>query len=209
LPRNFRSVTGTANVLVTRPANNADADAGLILAAELGDPATTQDVTRTIAHNLAVGLAANTTVRSPNNNRARRGNATGLVAGSRRPSRNNINQKKDKALRSKRKCKSFCSRSNYVGTTGRTVHARMTEHHDDIQRLNTKNALTKHMLESHPDKILEPDFTMSVLTTHMNNVERYITESLFIEKQVEHLSVNKRSEWGKERGIVRLTAARC
>jgi hypothetical protein len=46
------------------------------------------------------------------------------------------------------------------------------------------------------------------VSTHKHNVERNIIEAIYIEKQILGLSINLRSEWGRDRCIVRLTAAR-
>lgn len=125
-----------------------------------------------------------------------------VVAGSRRPGNNREKRK----IKEKNKCISFCPETNYVGTTGRTVHCRMMEHKEAIDKKDLKNALAKHMEDSHPNTVA--DFTMTIITRHNTNLERLVTESILIEKQVKGLSVNLRSEWGANRGVVRITAAR-
>jgi hypothetical protein len=169
-----------------------DNDADIVnIVSDFTDETNSQDINAAIANNQAVNTAARNL-----------GSAVTITAGSRRVQKT----KKTKILK-KKKTNSLCSRSNYVGTTGNSAHCRMLQHIDDVRRVNMKNALTKHMVEEHPDKVAEPDFKMTILSTHINNLERYSSEGLYIEKQIGELSINKKAEWGKERGLVRLTAS--
>jgi hypothetical protein len=147
-----------------------------------------------IALNVTPGPAATNTPSRPR---------TGLTAGSRRVNHNTNDKKKKK----KNECINVCRRKNYVGTSGRSAHARMTEHRDAVRRGDVKNALTKHMMDTHTEETT-PAFTMTILTNHRSNLERLIMKSLLIERQIFGLSVNLRSEWGQNRGVVRITASR-
>ena len=77
---------------------------------------------------------------------------------------------------------------------------------NEVRNNNRSNAHTKHMLISHRGEA--PDFKTTVLKSCMKyNIDRYITESLRIEKarmDPEIDLINQRSEWNKRSGIPRL-----
>ena len=99
-------------------------------------------------------------------------------------------------------------RMNYTGMTGRTLHARQKEHRADIDRMNQKNALVKHILKEHPGCSETPEFRMRMMTRHRSNLDRCIMEGLLIEKVDEKKRINCKTEWSKTRGLVRLTASK-
>jgi hypothetical protein len=125
---------------------------------------------------------------------------TSLVAGRRRAARSSRRkEKKENKVENKR--------GNYLGITGRSLHARQTEHARAVRGGDMKNALAKHAKDAHSPEN-PPKFTMKLLSVHSSNLEKAVTEGIMIEKQDKLHLWNKRSEWGKTRGIVRLTAAR-
>jgi hypothetical protein len=127
-----------------------------------------------------------------------------MVAGKRRVTMMTSAQRRRKKTT---KCVSYCGVKNYVGQTGRTAHCRMSEHSAAIARKDIKNALAKHMMSDYPEAG-RPSFMMKIISRHKSNLERNIYEALVIERQILGLSLNLRGEWGKDRGIVRLTASR-
>lgn len=106
----------------------------------------------------------------------------------------------------KKKNKVENKRSNYIGITGRTMHARQMEHSTAVMAGDVKNAMAKHVMEA--DNGLEHKFTMKMLSKHRTNLEKAVTEGILLEKQDKMFLMNRKSEWGKTRGVVRLTAAR-
>jgi hypothetical protein len=68
--------------------------------------------------------------------------------------------------------------------------------------------MAKHSLRCHADSNVEPVYTMVLMSKHRSNLERLIMEGILIEKQLGIFLVNLRGEWGRDRGMVRLTAAR-
>jgi hypothetical protein len=95
---------------------------------------------------------------------------------------------------------------NYIGITGRTMHARQMEHSRAVHAGDTKNAMAKHVKEAPANT--EHKFTMRMISKHRSNLEKAVTEGILLEKQDKYFIMNKKSECGKKRGVVRLTAAR-
>ena len=88
----------------------------------------------------------------------------------------------------------------YTGTTGCTLHKRLTEHEKAVQRKQTDNALAKHMRLKHPGEA--PQFSTSILDKQRYNLQRYVSESLYIEKYTltENIEVmNSKTEWGRQK----------
>ena len=70
--------------------------------------------------------------------------------------------------------------ARYVGTTGRTIHARSLEHIQAIQSNNTKNPMSKHQQNAHPDQ--PASFRTEILAGGVRfNLDRFISEALYIE----------------------------
>ena len=89
---------------------------------------------------------------------------------------------------------------NYTGTTGCSLHKRLVEHDDSVQRNDQTNAMNKHMKLKHPDTT--PDFTAKIIDRQRFNLQRYVSESLFIEKNTLNTNVvvlNSKSEWGRQK----------
>ena len=90
--------------------------------------------------------------------------------------------------------------SAYTGTTGCSLHKRLTEHHDATVRNDQKNALAKHLARYHPG--VTPSnltFSASIIDRQKYNLQRYISESLQIEKltKIPEMKVmNSKGEWG-------------
>jgi hypothetical protein len=153
---------------------------------------------RTVTTVGATGEASTFTIGTP------RGNQVGVTAGMRRSCRDNNTNMKKKMM--KRKKKMTDTKMNYLGITGRTMHARQKEHVKAVNACDMKNAIAKHASEFHKDN--PPEFVMKLISKHRTNLEKAVNEGLLIEKQDKKYLMNKRSEWGKTRGVVRLTAAR-
>ena len=79
---------------------------------------------------------------------------------------------------------------------------------NDIEKMNTKNALVKHIMKDHNETNEVPKFTMKMITKHRTNLDRCIMEGLLIEKVEERNRINCKTEWSKTRGLVRLSAGR-
>lgn len=92
---------------------------------------------------------------------------------------------------------------NYVGQSGRSIHARMVNHRDKIRRQDPDHPITKHHREYHEQDDPVPTVTIKKISSHRSNLNRRITEGLVIEKQDERNSMNGRNEWNSS-GIVRL-----
>ena len=99
-------------------------------------------------------------------------------------------------------------RKNYTGMTGQTLHARQREHMNDVEKMNTNNALVKHIMKDHNESNEVPRFSMKIITKHRTNLDRCIMEGLLIEKVEERNRINCKTEWSKTRGLVRLSAGR-
>ena len=104
-------------------------------------------------------------------------------------------------------------RDKYIGCTGRSLHARMTEHTDDIKnrqkKKKVKGAMAKHFTLHHDDTHTR-DVTNSIETVivarHSITLNRVIDESLRLEK--EPGLTNSKGDWGRGGGLVRLVAVR-
>jgi hypothetical protein len=99
-------------------------------------------------------------------------------------------------------------KNNYLGQSGRTLHSRGLEHSAAIRRKDVKNAMTKHSLNCHGNSDVEPVYSMVLMSKHRSNLERLIMEGILIEKQLGRFLINLKGEWGRERGMVRITASR-
>ena len=73
----------------------------------------------------------------------------------------------------------------YTGTSGCTLHKRMTEHQTAIDKKDMKNAMAKHMTVFHPDQT--PDFTSKILGKYRYNMTRYIAESINSPYKLKHM----------------------
>jgi hypothetical protein len=77
---------------------------------------------------------------------------------------------------------SDCRVKNYVGTTKKTAHCRISEPATAVARKDIKNALANHMMSDHPEAG-RPFFTMMIISPQKSNLERNIFEALVIERQ--------------------------
>ena len=62
------------------------------------------------------------------------------------------------------------------------------------------NALAKHMFNVH--RGMSPNITTTILGTHRYNLQRYVAESLFIEKSTkttQNIVMNSKGEWGRQK----------
>ena len=70
--------------------------------------------------------------------------------------------------------------AKYIGTTGRTVHARSLEHSQAIISKSDKNPMSKHHQSTHENETV--DFTTKILSGGVRfNLDRFIGEALAIE----------------------------
>ena len=81
---------------------------------------------------------------------------------------------------------------NYIGTTGRSLHARQGEHVHAVHARNMKNALAKHSTEHDSSNPLI--FYLKILSRHKDNLTRIIAEGIYIEKADKNLLLNSRME---------------
>jgi hypothetical protein len=121
---------------------------------------------------------------------------TTLVAGSRRPQR--------RSNRPHKKRPHHEGRPHYIGTSAKSLHARMLGHRRDIRGKQMSNAMAKHNSRQHKDAIEPPKCTMKLLSVHLANLGRQVSEGLYLEKQNPGLSLNDRMEWSRSRGIIRI-----
>ena len=102
-------------------------------------------------------------------------------------------------------CTETGQETQYIGTTGCTLHKRQREHMCEVQRRSTSNAQSKHHWEKHPTQ--EPKYTTRIISGGIKyNIERYIKEALQIESAKENTNINlinQKSEWGMT-GVPRL-----
>ena len=97
-------------------------------------------------------------------------------------------------------CKENDIKSVYTGTTGCSLHKRLIEHSNAVNNQDSKNAMYKHMSGKHPGA--EPKFSTMVLDRQKFNMQRYISESLYIESSTKEegtLVMNSKSEWGRQK----------
>ena len=94
--------------------------------------------------------------------------------------------------------------SQYTGTSGHTLHKRIFEHMNAVRRKDTKNAISKHFISQHQyvntTTSEEQLFKATILSRKDSNLERYISEGVWIEeavKQAEVEQLNSRGEWGR------------
>ena len=95
--------------------------------------------------------------------------------------------------------------AQYIGQSGRSMHARSHEHIQAVDRKDKKNALYKHILHAHKDQP-QPKFVMEQISSHKTNLHRLISEGIYIEKESEdnpNSILNSRSEWGRTK-LVRI-----
>ena len=88
----------------------------------------------------------------------------------------------------------------YTGTTGCSLHKRLGEHISSVNRADMSNALAKHMFNVH--RGMSPNITTTILGTHRYNLQRYVAESLFIEKSTkttQNIVMNSKGEWGRQK----------
>ena len=93
------------------------------------------------------------------------------------------------------------NRLNYIGMTGTSMHARVKAHNAAIYAHNMSNALYKHVHYAHNGT--SPGFTMKMCSSHVNVINRYKTEAVYIENQIDRTSLNDRLEGGRG-GFVRI-----
>ena len=98
------------------------------------------------------------------------------------------------------KCKEGEIKAWYTGTSGCSLHKRLTEHKNAMDRKDPKNALAKHMTNEHPNE--EPKFEAKIIDSQKFNLHRYVSESLHIEETTKDKEVkvlNSKAEWGRQK----------
>ena len=94
-------------------------------------------------------------------------------------------------------------RSIYLGCSGRSLHARLDDHIDDIKGGLNKNAMVKHFENKHqgyPWQLQVP-IRVRAIRYHTSLLHRVIDESLRLEKNIG--LANSKGEWGRGGGLVR------
>jgi hypothetical protein len=123
-----------------------------------------------------------------------------MQAGRRRLVNNNNNSRN----KNNKKKKPYEDRLHYVGTSAKSLHARMLGHSRDIKGKQMSNAMAKHNDRMHKDMTVPPKYTISLLSTHLANLPRQVTEGKYLEIQNPEMSLNDCLEWSRSRGIVRI-----
>ena len=94
-------------------------------------------------------------------------------------------------------CESRGQDTQYIGTSGRSLHSRTLEHMAEVRNRSSRNAQSKHHWAVHPAE--EPFFKTQVIRGGIFfNVERQIHESIEIEEASQNENVkllNQRSEF--------------
>ena len=62
----------------------------------------------------------------------------------------------------------------YIGQTGRSLHARASEHLKGMKRGDKQNPLSKHIRETHQNEIDKPEFIMSHINPQDKFTQTYI-----------------------------------
>ena len=86
----------------------------------------------------------------------------------------------------------------YTGETSRNGYSRGIEHMTGLKNKTEDSVLYRHMRDKHDSSGSQPDFTMSIISTHKNALDRQITEAVTIHKAPAN-QINRRSEWGHTR----------
>jgi hypothetical protein len=68
-------------------------------------------------------------------------------------------------------------RSNYLGITGRSLHARQADHVAAVARGDMTYALARHMRDVHGQDGFVPKFTMKLISRHKTNLEKQNTKT--------------------------------
>ena len=92
----------------------------------------------------------------------------------------------------------------YYGTTGHTLHKRISEHVEALRGGNLRYSVAKPFQERHPEVDLGPDSCPIVAervgaSGIKSNLRRYVTEAIRIEEaqQEGEKLMNARGEWGR------------
>ncbi len=91
----------------------------------------------------------------------------------------------------------------YIGESGRSLHARAAEHMAYVRRRDKKGVLYKHIVDTHANEST-PQFTMRVISSHKSNLSRMIAEGIHIEKGRISTSggiLNSKAEWGRGKQV--------
>ena len=98
------------------------------------------------------------------------------------------------------------ARHQYIGCTGKSLHARNIEHKKDVKGGDLTNAMAKHMDNEHEG--VNVGFKSTVLASHRSCLIRMIDESIRIENGESSVGLaNSKSEWGAG-ALVRLVPNR-
>ena len=89
------------------------------------------------------------------------------------------------------------AKTQYVGTSNRSCHARSLDHQLALDKGDNGNALVKHQKNEHPS---DPhDYSMIPIGSHKFNLHRQILEGLYINEATNSNTnlLNSKSEWGR------------
>ena len=85
-------------------------------------------------------------------------------------------------------CESRGQDTQYIGTSGRSLHSRTLEHMAEVRNRSSRNAQAKHHWANHPAE--EPNFKTQIFSIGIFfNVERQIHESIEIEEASQNENV--------------------
>ena len=89
----------------------------------------------------------------------------------------------------------------YIGMTGQSIHARSLTHMKSIKGKESSNSFHKHNLHKHSDSVMNYDrFKFTQLSTHNDNISRYLTEAYKIYHAPDKL-INSKTEYNASKWI--------
>ena len=91
--------------------------------------------------------------------------------------------------------------NKYIGTSGKSLHARSSVHAKEIHGKSSSNSLYKHNLKFHPESHQNYSrFKFNKVSTHRSTLQRLLTEAHSISTSQEAL-MNSKLEYGAAKWI--------
>ena len=87
----------------------------------------------------------------------------------------------------------------YTGETARNGYSRGVEHLTGLKNKSENSVLYRHMREVHSSENVQPDYTMSITSTHKTALDRQVKEAILIHGAPPANQINRRNEWGHAR----------
>ena len=104
------------------------------------------------------------------------------------------------------KCKEDNKVSTYEGETGSNAAFRLSQHVNDIKRQTQKWALSKHLVEMHPDSPNDPNaFEFQCVKTFKKPLERQCFEGVLINRSKADIRLNSKAEFHQPSEIRMIT----